>query len=320
MRIPLGRKIPPALGIPIAVAIGLSLGWLGRPYWQAVPFVCLKLAGRGPDCPWDRTFRFGSDMQLLAGLLQSLSPKVRLVAQDSARGLECYETGSRPFWVKKEEGKNGGGRGLSALIAEHAWMSSMNPGQGVRAGDSVLDCGAHIGVFTALALSRGAAKVIAIEPAPDNLFCLKKNFAAEIAAGQVVVVEKGVWNSAGFLDLRLSDITPAEDSFIEPVGGRVLRVPITTIDLLVAELGLPTVDYIKMDIEGAEREAIQGGLETIRRAHPRIMLAMYHLPDDRDVLPAVVRSADPAYRQVCGPCELDPTDPRKLIPHVSYFF
>lgn len=42
----------------------------------------------------------------------------------------------------------------------------------VKPGDVVLDCGAHIGVFTRTALKRGASIVVAIEPAPENLECL----------------------------------------------------------------------------------------------------------------------------------------------------
>jgi FkbM family methyltransferase len=47
----------------------------------------------------------------------------------------------------------------------------------VRAGDVVLDCGAGIGLFARQALKRGARTVIAIEPVPENLECLRRNLS-----------------------------------------------------------------------------------------------------------------------------------------------
>ena len=56
----------------------------------------------------------------------------------------------------------------------------------------MLDCGANVGVFAASALARGAAKVIAIEPSPQNLEALKTNLKEQIGAGPAVVCPKGV--------------------------------------------------------------------------------------------------------------------------------
>src|SRR5262252_2026765 len=63
----------------------------------------------------------------------------------------------------------------------------------IHAGDVVLDAGANVGVFVRKALWAGASKVIAIEPAPENLECLRRTFAHEVARGQVVIYPKGVW-------------------------------------------------------------------------------------------------------------------------------
>ena len=136
----------------------------------------------------------------------------------------------------------------------------------VRPGDIVLDCGANIGVFVHSALRAGAQKVIAIEPAPENLECLRRNFKPEMEQGRVVIYPKGVWDRDDFLTLNITHANSAADSFVitpEHSSPSSEKLPLTTIDKLVAELGLPRVDFIKMDIEGAEVKALNGARETI---------------------------------------------------------
>jgi FkbM family methyltransferase len=205
---------------------------------------------------------------------------------------------------------------LAYLLAERATVAAKNPDAMVRRGDVVLDCGAHIGVFTHLALTRGAAQVVAIEPDPTNLECLRRNFEKEIASRRVVVIGKGVWRTPGKLLLHRSDSNSGGNSVIGDRDGAAVEIEVTTIDNLVAELHLASVDYIKLDIEGAEREALAGAGETLRKHQPRLMLDAYHRPDDPVVLAEVVRRASRGYEQSCGFCE---SDGGRLIPHTLFF-
>lgn len=165
----------------------------------------------------------------------------------------------------------------------------------VHPGDTVLDCGANVGVVVRKVLDRGAARVVAIEPDPYGVTCLRRNFSPEIAAGKVIVYPKGVWNEESFLMLDTASGGVINNS-------RGVRVPLTTIDHLVDELGLDRVDVIKMDIEGAEKPALQGASATLRRFKPRLTIATEHKPDDFSAIPALIRSIQPSYRTECGPC------------------
>jgi hypothetical protein len=80
-------------------------------------------------------------------------------------------------------------------------------------------------------------------------------------------------------------------------------VPLTTIDKLVAELKLPRVDFIKMDIEGAELNALAGGAATIKQFKPRMSIATEHKIDDEVTIPKAVRGIRGDYKLACGPCE-----------------
>ncbi|MBL8235503.1 MAG: FkbM family methyltransferase [Bryobacterales bacterium] len=83
---------------------------------------------------------------------------------------------------------------------------------------------------------------------------------------------------------------------------RKVLLPLTTIDKMVGELGLTKVDYIKMDIEGAERQAIAGGAETIRRFRPRMSIATENLDDDYLKVPEAVRAVRADYKSTCLLC------------------
>ena len=78
-------------------------------------------------------------------------------------------------------------------------------------------------------------------------------------------------------------IKPPPSSFSKGFQGRSPWL------LLVEELKLDRVDFIKFDIEGAEHQALRGARETLRRLRPRLAMSAYHLPDDARTLPAEVR-------------------------------
>jgi Methyltransferase FkbM domain len=63
-----------------------------------------------------------------------------------------------------------------------------------------------------------------------------------------------------------------------------------SIDDLVRRQGLSRVDFIKMDIEGAELSALQGAAETLRAFRPKLALALYHKLEDWTTIPQYLRT------------------------------
>ena len=267
----------------------------------------------GTECSWSRTILFGWDRLRLGELSALTNVQLKLQAEDLTLGIEQFSTGGRTFWIKKVGSKKNGKELLAYLLSDQGWMAAINGPNHVKPGDVVMDCGAHVGTFTDLALRRGASKVLAIEPDPVNLECLRRNFTGEIASGRVVLVPKGVWSTEKTLTLYIGSENSGTNSMVFHQDGGEVRVPVTTVDRLVKELHLDRVDFIKMDIEGAEREALRGGLHTLARDLPTLMLDMYHRPDDLQVLPAIIHEGNPRYLMSCGPCE------ETLNPHVAYF-
>ena len=219
--------------------------------------------------------------------------------QQSDGAYDLVEAPQGRFWIPTRNQHV-----LAEMLVDQEHEVYGEGGRGVRGGDTVLDCGANVGVYTRHALERGAHRVVAIEPAPENLVCLRKNFAEEIRTGRVVVYPKGVWDRDAELVLRTFDAQSGGDSVaLQFRGSRAgPTVALTTIDKLTSELGLQRVDFIKMDIEGAERQALIGAKQTVERFRPRMAISLEHRPADITEIPALIRSLWPALKTECGSC------------------
>ena len=116
----------------------------------------------------------------------------------------------------------------------------------------------------------------------------------------------------------MDPVNSAADSFLIKREGSEARekIPLTTIDEIAGELKLERVDFIKMDIEGAEQRALFGAQKTLQAWRPRMAISVYHLDDDPQKIPAIIGAAVPEYHMECGPCALRE---RRVKPDVYYF-
>jgi FkbM family methyltransferase len=294
--------------------VAASLAVIVLAYQFSPPFRIrtLTLIGASPDCPLERALEAPQELKERVAAKDRLLAASKEVEKDG--GLRSYQTPQGLFWIPYREPAS-----LYALAWNLAEMDRRFYGNFLQKGDVVLDCGANVGVFTRLALNDGAGKVVAIEPVPSNIESLRRTFKAEIEQGRVVVYPKGVWDKDDFLEMMEDPGNSAADSFvIEQKGAKKtgLKLPLTTIDKMVAELGLDEVHFIKMDIEGAEENALHGAKETIAKHKPRMALSTYHRPQDPKALPAAVAAARPGYQVTCGPCAETGSGVR---PDVMYF-
>jgi len=264
----------------------------------------MKFQGKADSCPWSRILTLYSDLQMLEHLNESTEAGGRVESRDEEWGIELISlpSSARSFWIRTSGERMNGEALVPYLIAEHLWIASQNPANVVKPGDIVIDCGAHVGIFVDQALQKGASKVVAVDPDPTQLECLRRNFAAEIESGRVVLVPKAVWSSPGKMSLHVGIHNSGMSSLVKDRGGDEITVDVTTIDDLVAELELPRVDFIKFDIEGAEREALKGAMKTLTNNRPRLLIDSYHRDDDMVVLPEIIAQAHSDYRLHCGPC------------------
>jgi FkbM family methyltransferase len=130
--------------------------------------------------------------------------------------------------------------------------------------DRLIDVGANIGVYTALALHRGVP-VLAVEPQPLNTLCLQQMLTLNHWTAELAAVAVG--DSEGTATLYGASSSGA--SFIRGWAGYSARhqqiVPMTTLDALVGDRFAGERLLIKIDVEGAEATVLDGAARTLRR-------------------------------------------------------
>lgn len=160
-------------------------------------------------------------------------------------------------------------------------------------GDVVIDCGANVGLFSARAAAVGC-KVYAFEPQPPVQEYL--NMTKELYNEQIEIVQYALADYEGDTEFTVCDAGYGVSGMVIDREGMKIKVPVTTIDAFVQNNHLEKVDFIKADIEGAERLMLQGAVETMKKYAPKLSICTYHLHDDILVLTDIIREANPNYK------------------------
>jgi FkbM family methyltransferase len=179
--------------------------------------------------------------------------------------------------------------GVQATYQLQQYWASNHPEARPRNGDVVVDGGGYLGE-TALWFAHlvgETGRVMTFELEKGALGVLRENLEANPAlASRVEINEQALWNEPGH-ELPILVSGPGTTVMTgAPVDGEDGTRPVeqsvstTSIDALVASGELERVDFIKLDIEGAESEALKGAEQTLRRFRPRLALAAYHHFDD----------------------------------------
>jgi FkbM family methyltransferase len=149
-------------------------------------------------------------------------------------------------------------------------------------GKVFIDVGAHIGYFSLKAAKAVGShgRVLAVEPNPETLKVLRANVEANRDT-MVTVYPVACSESDGFLDLFAAARANTGASSLAKANamhfGSVVNsyhVPTRRLDDLVRDSGVTRVDFVKIDVEGAELLVLKGAGATLDRFHPVLTIEM----------------------------------------------
>lgn len=137
-----------------------------------------------------------------------------------------------------------------------------------RPGQVVVDAGASYGAYALTAAACGAL-VHAFEPEP-SVFCdLERN--AQLNGFQMELHAVGLWDEASVIDMR---------SYAPHWPEQTITQPFTMLPL--DRFNLPRVDWLKIDVEGAEEKVLLGARRTLKRCRPTVIVEC-HLFLDKEL-------------------------------------
>jgi FkbM family methyltransferase len=153
------------------------------------------------------------------------------------------------------------------------------------AGELVVDVGAYIGAFSLRAASRGA-EVIAVEANPVTFAALDENFRLN-GFSHAHLVNSAVGASDGQVILHVPGGTPGLSSVhadwirkFHELPTSEVEVPLRTLDGILQNVGRQHVDWLLIDVEGAELEVLGGARATLSKAE-RVVVEVTRGPSEQ---------------------------------------
>jgi FkbM family methyltransferase len=192
---------------------------------------------------------------------------------------------------------------LGRLSLNRTWLEAINIGaqsmyfdpklMDFSATEVFIDCGAYQGdtIQRFLHVVNNQYKTImAFEPDRDNFKNLNKNYGNQ---SNIILHPQGVFSQAGYLNFHrglgsFSRFMPTD----EPNGTQNSSVAVVALDKVLIE---QPVTFLKMDVEGAELDALQGAARIIATDKPKLAIAVYHNPLDMINIIKLIEGLNPNY-------------------------
>jgi len=186
-------------------------------------------------------------------------------------------------------------RAIASTFAHpHYWLDGfMTP----KSGDVVFDGGAWEGdtAYWYAQHCQPSGHVYAFEPSPFNFDKLASNVDKMNCTGLITPVKQGLSLKPGeAVWTEMSNAGTCSRIGDDQENGQ--RISLTSVDAFVQDHGLERLDTIKMDLEGADFDALQGATHTIKTLQPDLAISMYHQADHLVDIPLWIHENCPEYR------------------------
>lgn len=183
---------------------------------------------------------------------------------------------------------------------DKSWNSDTNYGAGyfsfpdipLEENEIFIDGGAYIGdsaeefINIMKAKGRNYRHIYSFEPDPDNYRAAKKSLSQY---GNIDVIPYGLWSCCTEFEFISTPIDSSSSHLTQIKEPKATKVSVTSLDAFFVDKPVdewPTI--IKMDIEGAEKEALLGASKIIKKKKPTLIICAYHKPEDIYELPQTI--------------------------------
>jgi FkbM family methyltransferase len=149
----------------------------------------------------------------------------------------------------------------------------------VKKNDVVIDAGANVGILSLYfsKLVGDLGKVYSFEPDSHNIAEISKNIELNPTTQKNIIIQNQLlWNTNTLVDFQESGTVGSSAVWFSGEEN-IVKKQAVTIDSWVNDSKLDRLDYVKMDIEGAEIQALEGCVETIKKYQPKFAIASYHI-------------------------------------------
>ena len=162
---------------------------------------------------------------------------------------------------------------------EHHLVGRFTP----KEGDIVIDIGAHIGLYTITSSKQvgNTGKVVAIEADPDNFELLKRNIALNNLTN-VLPLNYAVFSTKTRIKLYEQSASAKYNSVILARAAKTenyVEVNADTLDSILEQNGINQVNWIKIDVEGAEFEVLKGSTKTLSSNDISLLVEIHNIDD-----------------------------------------
>ena len=177
-----------------------------------------------------------------------------------------------------------------------------NPNMNYSNSKWIIDAGSCEGYFSLFAFEKNEkCSVIALEPLEEMTQALGKTFENKTTQGKFNLVQKALGKEPGkalfsksnesFCDSSIKEV----NSFDQINLDDTYQVEVINLDNLMLEYNLESDGVIKMDIEGAEMDALEGGFELMKKHKPKLAIAVYHEYNNALKCKEIILKANPEY-------------------------
>ncbi len=177
----------------------------------------------------------------------------------------------------------------------------------VNEGDVVLDLGAWQG-DTALFFSSKtglSGKVYSFEIIPDNITNFKLNIQKNKPnSDNIHLIQQPVWSAPNKTVYTYNNGFGSKVTFQRPPHS-FIELKTISIDDFVAKNKIERIDFIKMDIEGAEKEALIGAKNTILLLKPKLAISIYHSMTDFATIHELIHEINPNHKFYMNHCAMN---------------